>query len=90
MVKSQRRIGVTNIRNTSSHGDRPLWQILYSNVKAKRSHGPDTNQPRQTDKQGDSYINLLTSFMGDIIRKVYPEGEFKMETYENQNGQYLQ
>ena len=42
MVKSQRRIGVTNVRNISSDGDRPLWQILYANVKANRSYGTDT------------------------------------------------
>ena len=35
-VHGQRRIGVINVRNTSSYGDRPMWQIKSANVKAKK------------------------------------------------------
>ena len=32
-VKGQRRINIMNVRDTSSEGDRPMCQILYTNFK---------------------------------------------------------
>ena len=41
-VKCQRRIRIMNVLDTSSHGDRPMCQILYANVKTNRSFRSDT------------------------------------------------
>ena len=50
-VKGQRRICIINVRDTSSHGDRPICQIWQTNVKGKKSCGPETNLHRWTDRQ---------------------------------------
>ena len=42
-------IGFMNIRDTLSHGNTPMCQVWHANVKAKRSHGPDTNLHEQMD-----------------------------------------
>ena len=45
-VKGQGRIGIMNVRDTSSHGDRPMCKNRYANVKANRIYGPDTTKTR--------------------------------------------
>ena len=35
-IKGQCRIGIMNVRDTSSHGDRRMCQIWLSNVKTKK------------------------------------------------------
>ena len=40
--KGQCRIGIMNVRDTSSHGDRRMCQIWLTNVKTKNSYKPDT------------------------------------------------
>ena len=40
-VKGQRRIRIMNVLDTSSHGDRPMCQVWYANVKANRSYRSD-------------------------------------------------
>ena len=47
--KGKDHIGFMNIRDTLSHGNTPMCQVLHANVKAKRSHGPDTNLHEQMD-----------------------------------------
>ena len=37
-VKGQYRIGNTNVPVTSSHGDRPMSQLRYANVKVNNSY----------------------------------------------------
>ena len=41
-VKGRHWIGNMNVRVTSSHGDRPVWQIWQANVKSKNSSRPNT------------------------------------------------
>ena len=41
-VKGQHLIRMVNVLETSSHGDRPMCQIWYANVKANGSYRPDT------------------------------------------------
>ena len=48
-VKGQHRIGIMKPWNTLSHGDRPMCETWFSNVKAIRSYEPDTDLYRQTD-----------------------------------------
>ena len=40
-VKGQGRIRVKNVLDTSSHGDRPMCQMWYCNVKANKSYRSD-------------------------------------------------
>ena len=52
------RIGIMKIHDTLSHGDKPMCQIWYNNVKVKKnSHGPNTNLHKQTDGQTDRRTN---------------------------------
>ena len=37
-IKVQGRIRIMNVLDTFSHGDRPVYQIWYANVKANRSY----------------------------------------------------
>ena len=47
--KGKDHIGFMNIRDTLSPGNTPMCQVWHANVKAKRSHGPDTNLHEQMD-----------------------------------------
>ena len=47
-VKGQGRIRVMNVLDTSSHGDRPMCQLWYANVKANRSYRHVTNPQNLT------------------------------------------
>ena len=38
-VKSQRRIGIMNVRDILPYGDTPMCQIWYANVKPKKGYG---------------------------------------------------
>ena len=40
-VKGERRIRIMNVLDTFSHGDRPMCQKWYDNVKANRSYRSD-------------------------------------------------
>ena len=49
-VKGQHRIGIMNVRDTSSHSDTPMYQIWYANVKPRKSYGLYMNLHRQMDR----------------------------------------
>ena len=55
-VKDKGHTGVMNVCASSSHGDTPMCQTWYANVKAKRSNGLDTNLHRQTDRRTDRVL----------------------------------
>ena len=63
------------VHDTPSHGYRPICQIWYANVKAKKGYRPDTNLHRKTerrmDRQTDRVIPISppprTLFSGGII-----------------------
>ena len=65
-VKGQHRIGIMKPWNTLSHGDRPMCETWFSNVKAIRSYEPDTDLHRQTDwqtdRRSDSFLPLIFVF----------------------------
>ena len=46
-----------------SHGDTSRCQIWYTNVKAKRNY-TNLQTDGQTNRQSDSYLSPLTSFVG--------------------------
>ena len=49
-VKGQCRIRIMNVLDTSSHGDRPMCQIWYSNFKANRSYRSDVKTWQKWNK----------------------------------------
>ena len=48
-----------NIRDTLSHGNTPMCQVWHANVKAKKSHGPDTNLHEQMDGWTDRQTECI-------------------------------
>ena len=60
-VKGQGRIRIMNVRNTSSHGDRPMcqiWHVDWSKQKKLRSGHESAQIVGETDthRYSDSYI----------------------------------
>ena len=67
-VKGQCRIGIMKIHDTLSHGDKPMCQIWYNNVKVKKTvtgqirictnRRMDKRTDEQTDGESDYNIPL--------------------------------
>ena len=58
-----------NVHDTSSHGDTPMCQTWYANVKAKRSNGLDINLHRQTDRRTDRVLLIKYFVRGEYTCK---------------------
>ena len=62
-LQGERQIGIMNVCDTMIHVDKPICQIQFANVKAKKkSYGSNTNMQRQTDRQLDGQTVIPVYF----------------------------
>ena len=77
-VKGQCRIGIMKIHDTLSHGDKPMCQIWYNNVKVKK-----TTRAKYESAQTDGWTNGQTNKRMEKVITIYPLNFIPHGRYKN-------